>query len=140
VEGRIAELCYREEIMWRQHAWVQWLIRICVFFHQKANNRRKKNRIERLVRADGQVCVNNNELEKMAMDFYEDLYKSEGAIGIEEVLSHVPRKVSAVMNADLIADYTEEEVNTALFQMFPTKAPGPEAHFFQKISYYVARS
>jgi hypothetical protein len=47
-------------------------------FHHKANNRRKKNRIERRVRDDGQVCVNNDELEKMMVDFYEDLCKSEG--------------------------------------------------------------
>ena len=39
------------------------------------------------------------------------------------------------MNEKLIAPYTEQEVKTALFQMFPTKAPGPDgfpAHFFQK--------
>ena len=39
------------------------------------------------------------------------------------------------MNASLCAPYTNEEVKQALFQMFPTKSPGPDgfpAHFFQK--------
>jgi hypothetical protein len=72
----------------------------------------------------------------MAHDFYEELYRSEATIGIEEVLSHVPRKVTGDMNASLNAEYTSEEVKTTLFQMFPTnKAPGPDGfptHFFQK--------
>ena len=69
------------------------------------------------------------------MAFYEDLYKSEGTIGIKEVLSHVPRKVTGEMNRELNSPYSVEEVKAALFQMFPTKAPGPDcfpAHFFQK--------
>jgi hypothetical protein len=69
----------------------------------------------------------------MTVDFYEDLYKSRGAIGIEEVIFHVPRQVSTMMNAHMTADYIEEEVKTALFHLFPTKAPGPDgfpAHFF----------
>ena len=39
------------------------------------------------------------------------------------------------MNTMLNAPYTKEEVKAALFQMFPTKAPGPDgfpAHFFQR--------
>lgn len=39
------------------------------------------------------------------------------------------------MNSKLIASIEEKEVKEALFQMFPTKAPGPDgfpAHFFQR--------
>jgi hypothetical protein len=52
VEERIAELGFREEIMWRQRARVQWLAegdKNTKFFHHKANYRRKKNKIELLV-------------------------------------------------------------------------------------------
>jgi len=37
------------------------------------------------------------------------------------------------MNEGLLAPFEKEEVKIALFQMFPTKAPGPDgmpAHFF----------
>ena len=52
---------------------------------------------------------------------------------MQSVLDHVPQKVTHEMNAMLVADYTEEEVKTALFQMFPTKSQGPDgfpAHFY----------
>ena len=54
---------------------------------------------------------------------------------MNQVLDTVPRKVTVEMNAALEAPYSQEEVKTALFQMFPTKAPGPDgfpAHFFQR--------
>jgi hypothetical protein len=38
------------------------------------------------------------------------------------------------MNSELLSPFTNEEVKCALFQLFPTKAPGPDgfpAHFFQ---------
>jgi len=51
------------------------------------------------------------------------------------VLNTVPTKVTPNMNDQLLAPFTEKEVKEALFQMFPTKAPGPDglpAHFFQQ--------
>jgi predicted transcriptional regulator len=104
--------------------------------------RQKKNKIERLTRPNGTVCENLDELEAMMKEFYEDLYKSKGTIVIEEVLSNVPSKVTPAMNADLLETYTESEVNNALFQMFPTKAPGPDgfpAHFFRNTRICVAK-
>jgi len=63
------------------------------------------------------------------------MYTSEGVSDMERVLNFVPTKVSAEMNDMLRAPYSNEEVKAALFQMFPTKAPGPDgfpAHFFQR--------
>ncbi|XP_073359855.1 uncharacterized protein [Aegilops tauschii subsp. strangulata] len=71
----------------------------------------------------------------LATSFYGNLYASENTAGIEEVLSHIPPRVDAAMNDMLNAQYTNSEVKAALFQMFPTKAPGPDgfpAHFFQR--------
>ena len=39
---------------------------------------------------------------------------------------HVPARVTPAMNEELCAPYTSNEVKAALFQMFPTKAPGPD--------------
>ena len=81
------------------------------------------------------IVVDPDELKAMANSFYQTLYTSEGVENMDAVLDHVPRKVTAEMNSNLCAPYTKEEVKTALFQMFPTKAPGPDgfpAHFYQR--------
>lgn len=95
--------------------------------------RRQKNRVTRLVRVGRSICEDQAELENMSINFYEHLHASEGVVGIEEVSSHVPCKVTDAMNEILDAPYTEKEVKAALFQMFLTKSPGPDgflAHFF----------
>ena len=54
---------------------------------------------------------------------------------MKEVLSHIPCKVTNEMNEMVPAPYKACEVKEALFQMFPTKAPGLggfPAHFFQR--------
>ena len=51
------------------------------------------------------------------------------------MLNTVPAKVTPEMNDQLLAPFEEKEVKEALFQMFPTKAPGLDglpAHFFQR--------
>jgi hypothetical protein len=75
------------------------------------------------------------EISAMSHAFFGNLHESEGTHDMENVLGKVPRKVIQMMNRDLLAPYSEEEVKTALFQMYHTKAPGPDgypAHFFQR--------
>jgi hypothetical protein len=53
VTSRLVELLDQEEIMWRQRSRVQWLAagdKNTRFFHFRASQRRKKNRIAELVR------------------------------------------------------------------------------------------
>jgi hypothetical protein len=81
------------------------------------------------------VANDEVELGDMASDFYRSLYTLEGTQGVEEVLRAVPVKVTAEMNAMLNAPFDTTEVKSALFEMYPTKAPGPDgfpAHFFQR--------
>jgi len=84
---------------------------------------------------DGQVTKNVQEMRDLATSFYMELYTSEGTSNMDAVLNTVPTKVTAAMNSSLLAAFSEKEVKEALFQMFPTKSPGPDgfpAHFFQR--------
>lgn len=75
------------------------------------------------------------EMQVLALEYYKNVYNSEGVQGMEEVLQHVPVKVTTTMNEQLLAPYTKMEVRNALLQMFPMKATGPDgfpAHFFQR--------
>ena len=100
-----------------------------------ATMRRRRNRISQLRREDVTICSDVEEIKGMAKDYYKKLYTSEGVIGMVEVLSHIPTKFTGNMNVVLNKQYSKEEVKVALFQMFPTKAPGPDgfpAHFYQR--------
>ena len=61
----IMELNYREEIMWRQRSRIAWLTegdRNTHFFHLRANQRRKQNKISRLLKGDGSFTEDEDEM------------------------------------------------------------------------------
>jgi hypothetical protein len=70
VVERINELQRREETMWRQRSRIQWLAegdRNTRFFHLRASKRKKRNRISRLRRADGNFTKDQQELSQLVM-------------------------------------------------------------------------
>jgi hypothetical protein len=108
VVERLVELQHREEIMWRQRSRVQWLAegdRNTRFFHMRASRRKKKNRISRLKRSDGSYTEDQQEMGLLTRDFYTTLYRSEGVVGMQEVLDAVPVSVTAAMNERLLEDF-----------------------------------
>lgn len=132
------ELLYREEMMWLQRSCIDWLRegdRNTKFFHQKAVWRARKNHIKKLVDEEGRWYTSKKEMQKLASDFFEKLYDRDPAVEPERVLHCVSQVINEETNQLLCAEFSDEEISSAIFQIGPLEAPGPDGlpgRFFQK--------
>ena len=76
----------------------------------------------------------------MAVNYFENMFKSGACDRLEECLAAVAYKVTSDMRTFLTREYRAKEIKAALFQMRPTKAPRPDgmnAFFYQKFWHIV---
>jgi exonuclease III len=138
LRGEIDGLLEQEEIKWRQRANEEWLKngdRNTKYFHACATQRRRKNMIDQILDGGGQTCNTAESIEDAFVRYYADLFTSASPVNLEACISAINSKVTTVMNGNLTADFTREEVKNALDQMAPNKAPGPDgftAGFYQQ--------
>ena len=95
------------------------------FFHAVASQRRRSNEILKLQDSFGRWLSQQSNLKRVVSDYFQSMFTS----------AFTSEVVTLDMNGTLLGEFTHDEVKRALFQMHPTKAPGPNDMnplFFQK--------
>jgi hypothetical protein len=127
IMAKLSDVLAREEVMERQRSRIAWLRegdRNTEFFQAKAKARSRTNRIKQLTDEMGRVFTDQEDLERLACEFYQRLFTTQEELQPELVCAHVPQKVTSEMCAALTVPYSAEEVEEALFLMKLGKALG----------------
>lgn len=138
----IENLMIKEEIMWAQKARSDWIIqgdRNIKYFQTIVRQRRARNRITMLKKANGNQIKDLNEIEAYLVDHFKNQYSETDPkevhtlIGELEGLS-IP-KLDQNQRHHLDRQVTNAKIEEAVFQLGPHKAPGPDgipAFFYQE--------
>ena len=129
LRNELNQLLTKEETMWSQRSRSHWLQegdRNTRFSHNRASQRRPPNAILGLRDESGDWCDHPDQIARLALTYFQDLFRTTGPTEIQQVTRNVPRVVSEDMNNSLSQDYTAEEVEIAIKQMAPQTAPGPD--------------
>ncbi|KAJ0018154.1 hypothetical protein Pint_10775 [Pistacia integerrima] len=135
----------KDEVMWRQRSKALWLKEgdhNSRYFHMKASQRSRKNRLVQIQDDKGQWQEGSSK-EKVILDYFRDLFTSTNLNAFLDFLTVLRGKVTFHMNEALCREYTEVEVKDTLQQIHPSKAPRPDGMspiFFQKYWHVVGRS
>ena len=96
------------------------------FHHALTKQRRVRNRIVGLHDAAGNWITEDNGVEKVAIDYFEDLFSTTSPSEFDSFLTEVTPGITPQMNQRLLRIATEDEVKEALFMMHPEKTAGPD--------------
>jgi hypothetical protein len=136
-EKELDDLLHSEEMWWNQRSRVLWLKhgdKNTSFFHHKASQRRRKNRIEAISDRTGEVHTKQEEIEETLIEHFKDLFKSQDTRHIIPTVEVVKNTITEAMFEHLNAPFTREEVKNAIKDMKGLAAPGPDglpAIFYQ---------
>jgi mannosylglycoprotein endo-beta-mannosidase len=136
--ANMASLLREEEVKWYQHSKSHFILEgdsNTRYFHSVANGRHRKKRIHSLVQDEGMIEGLDN-LKNYITSYYKNLFGApeEGNFFMDETQTDDIPQVTVEEHNLLTAEYSEEDVRKAIFQMEHNKAPGPDgflAEFYQ---------
>ncbi|XP_073152537.1 uncharacterized protein [Henckelia pumila] len=141
LEKEIEKLYDQEEIHWKQRSRVNWLSqgdRNTKFFHSSASTRCQNKLIKGLFNSLGEWFDDEPNMVGITTDYFSSLFASSNPSqsDIESVLEFINPIVNNHMNDILCTPFTAEEIRKVMFEMHPSKSPGPDgftALFYKKL-------
>ncbi|KAL0011089.1 hypothetical protein SO802_006197 [Lithocarpus litseifolius] len=113
LKAKINTILHQDELFWRQRSHSIWLPagdKNTKFFHQRANQRRRKNNISSIQDVDGSWKTSEDQISQVAENYFHDLFTSENPTDLDNVLDVVEKWFTTKMNNSLLQPYTIEEV------------------------------
>ncbi|KAG7579838.1 Ribonuclease H domain [Arabidopsis thaliana x Arabidopsis arenosa] len=127
----------QEEILWFQKSREKWIVlgeRNTKYFHTSTIIRRRRNRIEALKDDEGRWVVESQELEKLAVDYYQRLYSM---VDIDQEVDSLPKEGFTRLTREELQElnkpFSPKEIENSVRSMGKYKAPGPDG--FQPVFY-----
>ena len=129
LQAEVNALLDKESQMWEQRARALFLKcsdRNTNYFHSKASHRFRRNRISGLRNNANVWCSEVSQIKEIAVDYFNSLFTSSNPSEMSEILDTIRPSVSEEMNSQLSKPFSREEVDIAIKEMHPIKAPGPD--------------
>lgn len=105
-----------------------------------STEKKKTNTIRGLQDGNNAWQIDMGVVDNIAVEYFHTLFTSSSPTSVGDVVQHVDSVVTPTANVDLMCPFTHDEVKRALFQIYPSKAPGLDgmiASFFQKYLHVV---
>ena len=129
LEAEIHVLMDKETQLWSQRSRVLWLKNgdsNSKFYHNKATQQFRKNSILGIKDKRGNWQEQLELIGDIIVDYFGDLFTTRNSAIRVDSLSFIPKLVTDEINEQLMGEFMEWEIQEALDQMAPLKAPGPD--------------
>jgi hypothetical protein len=94
-------------------------------FQNRASHQKRKKTVRGIGKSGGSLCKTNEGMGAMALEFLQNLYATKGSSDFDSIIDLVTPAVTEEMNHALTDNFLDKEIEIALFQMGPSKAPRP---------------
>ncbi|XP_019181382.1 PREDICTED: uncharacterized protein LOC109176404 [Ipomoea nil] len=128
LNNQISQLEAQEDVFWRQKAKQHWLRGADAntkYYHRYASARKKKNSVSKLLNENG-VWVEGQDMNNVVINYFNTIFATSNPVCEDSLFDEFGPRVTTDQNEALLCPYDVAEVKTALFAMYPDKAPGPD--------------